>query len=89
MVDFLKSKQHLKWSGEALQGLTYLYTSKGPMKDWLKKVKRADSDECFCGEVQNVEHLHGGCGDLVPCSKEDMWREEAWCEQVVWFLRGR
>jgi len=34
---------HLKWDTEELRGLTYLYTDKGPMKEWLFKLGRAET----------------------------------------------
>ncbi|KAF8416439.1 hypothetical protein EV426DRAFT_721797 [Tirmania nivea] len=53
------SKQ-TKWNREALRGLTYMVTDRGPQRWWLHKVGRAD-DSSFglCGEgvAQNAAHL--------------------------------
>ena len=53
------SKPTKEWNREALKGLTYLCTDRGPLKHWLYKVGRADSDRCACdpGVIQNSAHI--------------------------------
>ena len=83
-----RKRSQLKWSNQAIRGLTYLYTGRGPMKAWLFKIGKAENPDCGCGMIQDVEHIHGGCGELKACSREDMWQDEKWCEEVFFFLRG-
>jgi len=56
-----RGEPHMKWDRDDLRGLTYLHTDKGPMKEWLFRIGKADSPRCKCGEVQNAAHLMSGC----------------------------
>ena len=79
---------HLRWNNQAIRGLTYLYTGRGPLKAWLFKIGKARSSNCGCEELQDTDHLHEGCGELRACSRDDMWKDERWCEDVFHFLRN-
>ena len=45
---------HLKWGREALRGLTYITTGRGPLRRWLWAIGRAECDKCECGIAQNA-----------------------------------
>jgi len=50
---------HLKWSGMAIRGLTYMVTDKGPQAYWLKEIGKAEVGSCVCDKwtQQNAAHL--------------------------------
>jgi len=52
-----QKKKHMKWDRDEVRGLTYLHTDKGPMRQWLFKIGRAEDPRCGCGETQNAAHL--------------------------------
>ena len=53
-----QTKQVHEWDREALKGHTYIYTDRGPFREWLHKIGRTDSPMCPCGEaVQNAAHI--------------------------------
>jgi len=38
-----KAPAHLSWSRDAIRGLTYLVTDKGPQRQWLKEMGKVDA----------------------------------------------
>jgi hypothetical protein len=61
-ISALQKPPHKGWDRNALEGLMYLHTDKGPMKAWLHQIGRAPDPFCSCGEPQNAAHLMAsGC----------------------------
>ncbi|KAF8417959.1 hypothetical protein EV426DRAFT_710166 [Tirmania nivea] len=72
------------WNREALRGLTYIVTDRGPQRWWLHKVGRADDPLCgLCGEgiAQNAAHLLSctGVADGRGRRWEEIWEDPEWC----------
>jgi len=82
---------HLKWNGLALRGLTYMVTDKGPQAYWMKKIGKVDRGSCGCDgwTQQNAAHLYRcpRVRDGTGRTREEMWKDEKWCEEVARFLR--
>ncbi|KAF8418326.1 hypothetical protein EV426DRAFT_700547 [Tirmania nivea] len=86
------SKQ-TKWNREALRGLTYMVTDRGPQRWWLHKVGRADDSSCgLCGEgvAQNAAHLLScpGVADGKGREWEQIWEDPEWCEKLAEAVGG-
>ena len=85
------TKQVKTWNRNALRGLTYLETDKGPLKSWLHKIGRAEDNKCSCPEdtVQNAAHIRQckEVGDGKGRSMEQAEGDPEWCEGVYEFLR--
>jgi len=73
-----------------VRGLTYLYTDKGPMAEWLFKIGQADSPLCTCGKIQNAAHLiPSGCVAGKKRNWEDIWTDrEFWGETMRFLKKG-
>jgi len=82
---------HLKWNSLALRGLTYMVTDKGPQAYWMKEIGKADRGSCKCDgwTQQNAAHLYRcpRVGDGKGRTREEIWKDEKWCEEVARFLR--
>ena len=79
---------HLNWTRKQLRGLAFITTDRGPMKRWQWVIKRADSQMCQCGEIQNAVHLRR-CqlvADGAGRSPEQVWVDKEWCAALVDFL---
>ena len=79
-----QTKQVHEWDREALKGHTYIYTDRGPFREWLHKIGKTDSPMCPCGKaVQNAAHIMT-CERVVgeKRSAEDM----EFCRVVFTFL---
>jgi len=67
-----------------------MVTDKGTQRQWLKEIGRTDESCCVCDgwTPQNAAHLQRcpWVGDGKGRSKEQMRRDEKWCEQVVDFI---
>ena len=48
---------HLKWDRQAVKGLTYMVTDRGPHRWWQKTISRMEYDKCKCGIAQNAAQL--------------------------------
>ncbi|KAF8416400.1 hypothetical protein EV426DRAFT_703786 [Tirmania nivea] len=86
------SKQ-TKWNREALRGLTYVVTDRGPQRWWLHKIGRADDPRCgLCeeGVAQNAAHLLScpGVADGKGRKWEQIWEDPEWCEKLAGAVRG-
>ena len=85
-----KAPKHLRWTRQALKGLTYITTDRGPQRWWMHKIGRAESPACPCGgwTAQNAAHLMT-C-HWVADGRGRRWeevREDAeWCEKLADFL---
>ena len=81
------TKQVWEWNRKALRGYIYLITDKGPLKQWLHTIGRAEDNRCDCGEPQNAAHLLR-CGLLGDKERTLKSIEEApeWCEKVAGIL---
>jgi len=81
---------HLKWSRMAIRGLTYMITDKGPQAYWLKEIGKADEGSCVCDRwtQQNAAHLYvcPRVGDGKGRTREMVWKDERWCEELARFL---
>ena len=54
----------VNWKRQALSAYTWMRTNKGPQRQWLYKIKQADSPYCYCGQndtIQSGEHLTFQC----------------------------
>ena len=49
------------WRRRALSAYTWMCTNKGPQREWLHVLGKADSPLCDCGEVQSGEHITFHC----------------------------
>ena len=79
---------HLKWDRDALRGLSYLHTDRGPMRAWLHQIGRAEDQFCECGETQNAAHLlSSGCIEGEKRKGEEIWTDREFCGKVARFLR--
>jgi len=79
----------MKWDRDELRGLTNLHTDRGPMKNWLYKIGRAEAPWCSCGATQNAAHLlASGCVGRKNRSWEQIWTDRDFCAEVTRFLRG-
>jgi len=85
-----QKKRHIKWDRDEVRGLTYLHTDKGPMRQWLHKIGRAEHPRCKCGEVQNAAHLlASGCVGGQKRRWEEIWEDREFCGEVTRFLRNQ
>ena len=82
---------HLKWSGMAIRGLTYMVTDKGPQAYWMKEIGKAEEGSCVCDRwtQQNAAHLYQcpRVGDGKGRTREEVWEDEEWCEDLARFIR--
>ena len=81
---------HLKWNRTAIRGLTYMITDKRPQAQWLKEIGKLDdgSDPCDGWTPQNAAHLYAcpWVEDGKGRTREMLWKEEKWCEDLARFL---
>ena len=85
-----QKKRHMKWDRDEVRGLTYLHTDKGPMRQWLFRIGRAEDPRCGCGEVQNAAHLlTSGCVGGKKRRWDDLWGDREFCGEVTRFLRNQ
>ena len=77
------------WNRNAFQGLTYIFTDKGPMKVWLHHLGEAEGHKCVRWIPQNAANLlrweragNGTWGSTVEAEKD-----EEWCEAVYDLLK--
>jgi len=56
-----KAPAHLRWPTRAIKGLVYIVTDKGPQRQWLWEIGRAEDAYCICDidewTPQNATHL--------------------------------
>ena len=80
------SKQVKTWNRSALIGLTYIITDKGPLKNWLQKIKVTEDNKCVCQTKpsQNAVHILQcvETGDGKGRTLEEAETDEEWCEAV-------
>ena len=66
----------LGWHQKAVSAYTWCITEKGPQKEWLHFIKKADTPECCCHkQIQSGEHLVERC-DLLMEEREKVKRKE-------------
>jgi len=86
-----KAPAHLKWNGTAVRGLAYMITDKGPQAGWLKEIGKVDDGSCPCDgwTVQNAAHLLScpWVGDGKGRTREMLWEDEKWCEDLARFVQ--
>ena len=52
----------VRWGHRALAAYTWFQTGKGPQRQWLHKIGRAEDPSCPCGAVvQSGEHIVWHC----------------------------
>ncbi|KAF8416252.1 hypothetical protein EV426DRAFT_700412 [Tirmania nivea] len=88
-----RTSKQTKWNREALRGLTYVVTDRGPQRWWLHKIGRADDPRCgLCeeGVAQNAAHLLScpGVADGKGRKWEQIWEDPEWCEKLAGAVRG-
>jgi len=85
-----KAPKHLNWSRWAVRGLTYMVTDKGPQAQWLKTIGKTDDASCVCDgwTPQNAAHLYvcPWVGDGRGRTRESIFEDAGWCEEVARFL---
>ena len=82
------SEQVRDWDREALKGLTYITTGRGPTGSWLKTIGKTEEGRCgVCEErtLQNGAHLLScsGVGDGKGRTLEEAAEDMEWCRAVV------
>ena len=81
-------KKHMKWDRDEVRGITYLHMDKGPLRQWLHKIGKAEHTRCKCGETQNAAHLlMSGCVGGQRRRWEEIWEDREFCGRVTKFLR--
>ena len=77
-----RAPEQLSWPRQALRGLTYLETDKGPQLQWLKEIGRVEDASCA--------HLYVcpwvGDGVHVGRSREQARKDAQWCAAVTRFV---
>ena len=85
-----KAPEHLKWPRQALRGLTYLETDRGPQRQWLREIGKTEDASCVCDgwTPQNAAHLYmcPWVGDGVGRSREHARKDAKWCAAVARFV---
>ena len=70
--------------------LTHLVTDKGPQRQWLVEMGKAEDPSCVCDgrTPQNATHLYQcpWVGDGRGRSREAASMDEKWCEAVARFV---
>ena len=59
----------LTWHRRAISAYTWCITERGPQKKWLHHVKKANSTECVCQQLQTGQHLVEECHLLSDARK--------------------
>ena len=49
------------WKRKALSAYTWMRTERGPQREWLHRIGKADSAECDCGATQSGAHITFQC----------------------------
>ena len=49
------------WRRRALSAYTWMRTNRGPQREWLHRIRKADSAQCDCGEIQSGDHVTFHC----------------------------
>ena len=49
------------WSRKALSAYTWMRINRGPQREWLHRIRKADSPACPCGETQSGDHITFQC----------------------------
>ena len=81
---------HLKWDRDALRGLMYLHTDRGPMKAWLHQLGRAPDPRWPWGGIQNAAHvMASGCMGGRRRKWEEIWSDPEFCGEVTRFFVTR
>lgn len=77
----------LGWGRQALKGLTYVVTGRGPQRWWQRVIGRREDDRCECGVAQNVAHLLkcSLVGDGKGRTAKEVWGPDR-CKAVADFL---
>jgi len=78
---------HLQWTRQAIRGLTYMVTDKGPQAQWLKEIGKVEDARCVYDgwTPQNAAHLYEcpWVGDGKRRTRELAMKDERWCEAVA------
>jgi len=57
-----KAPPHLRWSTQAIRGLTYLETDRGPQRQWMREIgKTDDAAACVTDGHRKTQHT---CTDV-------------------------
>ena len=59
----------LQWHRRAISAYTWCITERGPQRKWLHHVKKANTTECDCHQLQTGQHLVEECNMLVDARK--------------------
>ena len=64
------------WGRKALSAYTWLRTNRGPQREWLHKIRKADSPTCDCGATQSGDHITFHC-PIVQTARTTLLGPEA------------
>ena len=59
----------LSWHRKAISAYTWCITKRGPQRKWLHHVKKANTSECDCHQLQSGQHLVEECNGLADARK--------------------
>ena len=66
----------LGWHRKAISAYTWCVTEKGPQSKWLHRIKKTDTPDCRCHQVQSGKHIVEECNLLTEArglvEKEEM-----------------
>ena len=66
----------LGWHRKAISAYTWCVTEKGPQLKWLHKIKKTDTPDCRCQQIQSGKHIVEECSLLMEArglvEKEEM-----------------
>ena len=68
----------LPWHRRAVSAYTWCITERGPQKKWLNHIKKADTPECDCQQLQTGQHLAEECNRLADARKTVRNELKAW-----------
>ena len=54
------------WKRKALTAYTGMRTNRGPQREWLHRIRKADSPLCDCGAIQSGDHITFDCPEHQP-----------------------
>jgi len=81
---------HLHWNKQAIRGLTYMVTDKGPQAQWLKEIGKVEDASCVCDgwTPQNAAHRYEcpWVGDGKGMAREQAMKDKEWCGTVARFV---
>ena len=83
----------VNWKRQAISAYTWMRTNKGPQRQWLYQIKRADSPYCHCNSdntIQSGEHLTFHCTLHAQARRRLIADQRSWkdLDQERWIKTG-